>query len=1439
MKLASVLPIIFLAVIFPASLCAQTRCTEVFHAKYGGPGKDEGQAVVYTRNGDVAVAGNTNSVGTAGTDGFIMLLGPGGNLLWSKYYGNAGEDFFYRLKQTPDDGFIAVGTSVLPGYPDGLLWVVKTDAAGNISWSRKMHFGTTDRIKGVDVVPLSTGGYAVAANVNDSSARGDVLITRLNDTGDPVWTKRFDEGHDEGVLTIVQDGGDLLAAGYTDGDFRDAFLMRINLTTGNVTNARKFTAVPGSHEEGAAIEIHPGGINLTLKTYPPYGPLDTYDTGLSVITAHLDMQWNIVGGSVKTLVQTSNGSGRTTYARIKPVPGDGLLIGVYSDNPLASQGTLVWVDRTGRSGMTMGYNHQEGTMMDVDVMGDAGWVGAGSNRNEGGDFDIGVTKSDRMGKVGFQGCETSLIGVWENSEVNVTGNAYTWSSELLTVMVLEPETPVQQTGTFTMTFNQCGATLCKPLPPTGSGATCTKGLFTRIKDDFQTETYDAVRMDDGDIMALTYRNFSPVYFFSQLVKLKPDGTVRWAKHIVLDHTITKMKFAYRLRKLRDNSILVYGIGSLMKIDQNGLVVWSREVNYPSGGGTYGFNSSVEAENGDIILGMAHGLIRIDGAAGNIVWENRIDFQGGGPFFRGLVCDNGFAYLALEYPRQHPNAYVAVLRFNAADGSMSWSKQFSHPGKDMDVLHLMKSGDVLTLSVGLYSEISSLKYDYRLGAVRLNATSGQQIDGWRLTDKMLVRTHYHMSNSEFQPVHMDRAAGDSLIFAHETSVGTDTTIRVMKFSTDGKLAWIRNYPNLKASEHSSIRADGEGMLITANFFPRKMREIEKEGFVMRTNRNGVIEGATAGDCYSVLETGTIVPMALKEDVPTAIGASVITEGQLVAAKVFTDPVLAVFAIPSCEVPANCLNISVSGPDKICDLAADYTYRATKDAGCDEPVVWSIDGTIADIISQSGDVLIVRFKKVGVVPVTASIDGGCKVITGTVTVEVAKTAATADLGPDKILCEGNSTELDPGDGYSTYRWHNGATDRTFTATAPGDYRVTVTDVCNNTYTEEITLLPAPDYAFSLGGDIRKCPEAVITIDIPQGFNNYSWNTDFSINLMGTRAELSPDRDTAYILVAEKEPGCFVRDTVRVSIISPMRVSLGADTDLCAGDSLFLQVPPGLTDVIWSTGQRDYSIYARTAGQFTVSAKDQEGCATFDTLMIGSLLPLPVTGLPRNGILCEGTSTVLRAASGASWLWSTGEQTPSITVSQPGKWWVKVEGANGCKASDTLEIAGITANPSGFLPDDMEICRQSNFILQANENFVAYRWNTGDPSPGIPIRQPGIYWLEVTDANGCRGRDEVDIKVKDCITAVWFPNAFTPNHDGRHDIFRPVVKGELEYYQLQIFHRWGNLVFASKDPSMGWNGLIQELPAPPGSYIWICEYTLKGAPKKQDNGSVLLMR
>ena len=122
---------------------------------------------------------------------------------------------------------------------------------------------------------------------------------------------------------------------------------------------------------------------------------------------------------------------------------------------------------------------------------------------------------------------------------------------------------------------------------------------------------------------------------------------------------------------------------------------------------------------------------------------------------------------------------------------------------------------------------------------------------------------------------------------------------------------------------------------------------------------------------------------------------------------------------------------------------------------------------------------------------------------------------------------------------------------------------------------------------------------------------------------------------------------------------------------------------------------------------------------------------------------------------------------------------------------------------------------------------------------MSQAGNYSLTVTDKYGCTATEAVAITTKQCLFGVYFPNAFTPNGDGANDIFRPYALGNIVQFHMQVFNRWGQLVFASEDYAKGWDGRINNTAQPAGTYVWICRYQFAGEKPVVNKGVVLLIR
>jgi gliding motility-associated-like protein len=198
------------------------------------------------------------------------------------------------------------------------------------------------------------------------------------------------------------------------------------------------------------------------------------------------------------------------------------------------------------------------------------------------------------------------------------------------------------------------------------------------------------------------------------------------------------------------------------------------------------------------------------------------------------------------------------------------------------------------------------------------------------------------------------------------------------------------------------------------------------------------------------------------------------------------------------------------------------------------------------------------------------------------------------------------------------------------------------------------------------------------------------------------------------------------------------------------------------------------------------------------------------------CQGQSLTLASANAITQpLWSDGSTSPEWIVSEPGLYWLEAQGF--CPASDSILVTEIALPELDLGPPSVQQCEGDTLLLVAGDPAFTYTWNTGSSDPSLLVLESGQY--SVTAENqGCSVSASVDVTFEICGCTVTIPNAFTPNQDGLNDRFRPVTYcGGIDRYSLQIWNRWGELVYQSEDPYQGWDGTYRGKRQELGSYIW----------------------
>lgn len=337
----------------------------------------------------------------------------------------------------------------------------------------------------------------------------------------------------------------------------------------------------------------------------------------------------------------------------------------------------------------------------------------------------------------------------------------------------------------------------------------------------------------------------------------------------------------------------------------------------------------------------------------------------------------------------------------------------------------------------------------------------------------------------------------------------------------------------------------------------------------------------------------------------------------------------------------------------------------------------------------------------------------------------------LGNDTTICDYDTLLLDAGYPGSTYLWSTGATTQTIEVDTGGTYWVEVinTDGCPGGDT--ITISEATvTAATSPTGLINLCAGSYLDITASGGVSYLWWDaTSGAVND-------SLSQSGSFYVIATDAFGCQDSAFFGINLLTPSTsVALSGDTVLCPGDSLELTSSFGQS-YTWSNGATTRSITTDTAGAFSVTVTDPDGCVVSSDVIAVTADTPPVTTITPGDTteICLGGNQTLSAIGGVNFLWSTGQTTPSLTVTQAGSYSVVGENVNGCKdTSDVAVIETFSTSASVINLGDSVLCPgdSTDLTVGLGSNYV---WSNGATTPTVRVGDPIDYWVSYQDTNGC---------------------------------------------------------------------------------------------------------
>jgi len=226
---------------------------------YGGTDLEYGSSVQLTSDGGYIIIGVTMSFGAGDRDFYLIKTDANGDIIWTQTYGGTGSDEGYFVQLTSDGGYIMVGETCSYGVPTGTadVWLIKTDADGNLLWSQTYGGAYTDF--GNSVQLTSDDGYIIAGGTwSYGAGYTDAYLIKTDANGDTLWTQTYGNTMYDTAYSIHQtyDDGFIFTGDYGYADFtNDVWIVKTD-EYGNTIWEEMFGEAGGwNYDCGASIQI--------------------------------------------------------------------------------------------------------------------------------------------------------------------------------------------------------------------------------------------------------------------------------------------------------------------------------------------------------------------------------------------------------------------------------------------------------------------------------------------------------------------------------------------------------------------------------------------------------------------------------------------------------------------------------------------------------------------------------------------------------------------------------------------------------------------------------------------------------------------------------------------------------------------------------------------------------------------------------------------------------------------------------------------------------------------------------------------------------------------------------------------------------------------------------------------------------------------------------
>ncbi len=557
---------------------------------------------------------------------------------------------------------------------------------------------------------------------------------------------------------------------------------------------------------------------------------------------------------------------------------------------------------------------------------------------------------------------------------------------------------------------------------------------------------------------------------------------------------------------------------------------------------------------------------------------------------------------------------------------------------------------------------------------------------------------------------------------------------------------------------------------------------------------------------------------------------------------------------CSVIATVILSSEDGPDVAIDSITDVRCRNSQ------------DGMISLSVSGGTSPFAFEWSNGDSVQNVTGLSGGSYLVTVTDSAECVQILSATVAEPSEISITGNVTNAGCTSGGAititaaggtppfTYGWSTGAITQNISNVQAGAYEVTVTDF-NSCEKTALFNVSSPAFFLTLQATDASCGNennGTITSNIIGGSApyQYQWSNG------ATTSNLTNIGGGNYSLTVTDNSGCNAVQFATVGqpdsmtfVISPTYLLCDYESNGAIKLNPIGGIPP--YEALWSNADTGLSITNLPPGEYYVTVTDAAGCES-DTFVLLTAFSIYELEIEVTAVTCEGVedgAIEVSILSGTTppytFLWNTNDTTTSLANLSSGSYDITVSDNLGCMRTAEIPVAAEGLRViSTVKPVTCPGIPNGAITLEVTGGRMPYSflWSNAATTPALVSISDGNYSVTVSDPDGCSGTDNMVVTVDttagiDCDELTIY-DVFSPNGDGVNDLW--VIDGLHNYpaNEVQIFNRWGGLVYEARPYDNTWDGRSKKGEhLPVATYYYI--FKLNDAEGTIKSGHVNLVR